>query len=54
MKPESKFWKLVKTNLPDIFWTRIESWSMPGVPDCYGCKDGVMFWVELIQKIENN
>ena len=47
MKPESKFRKLVKTNLPDIFWTRIESWSMPGVPDCYGCKDGVMFWVEL-------
>ncbi len=33
--------------MPDIFWTRIENWAVPGVPDCYGCKDGVMFWVEL-------
>jgi hypothetical protein len=47
LKPETKYWKLIKKNMPDIFWTRIESWSMPGVPDCYGCKDGIMFWVEL-------
>jgi hypothetical protein len=47
MKKESKFWKQIKENMPGVFWTRIESWSMPGVPDCYGCKDGIMFWLEL-------
>ena len=47
VKPESKLWHSIKKNLPDIFWTRIESWALPGVPDCYGCKDGVMFWLEL-------
>ena len=47
MKPESKFWKEVKENLPDIFWTRHENWAMPGVPDVYGIKDGISFWVEL-------
>jgi hypothetical protein len=47
VKPESKFWNSIKQNMPDIHWTRIESWALPGVPDCYGCKDGVMFWLEL-------
>jgi hypothetical protein len=47
MKPESKFWNLIKKNLSDISWTRIESWASPGVPDCYGIKDGVSIWVEL-------
>ena len=47
MKPESKLWHSIKKNMPDVFWTRIESWALPGVPDCYGCKDGAMFWLEL-------
>ncbi len=47
LKPETKYWNIIKKNTPDIFWTRIESWASAGVPDCYGCKDGVMFWVEL-------
>tara|TARA_R100001163_G_C5022760_1_gene165132 strand:+ start:193 stop:612 length:420 start_codon:yes stop_codon:yes gene_type:complete len=47
MKPESKLWQSIKKNIPGVFWTRIESWALPGVPDCYGCKDGVMFWLEL-------
>ena len=47
LKPESKYWNTIKKNTPGIFWTRLESWATPGVPDCYGCKDGVMFWVEL-------
>tara|TARA_R100000544_G_C2195299_1_gene43846 strand:- start:79 stop:510 length:432 start_codon:yes stop_codon:yes gene_type:complete len=47
LKPETKYWNTIKKNMPDIFWTRIENWAVPGVPDCYGCKDGVMFWVEL-------
>ena len=47
MKPESKFWKQVKENLPDIHWTRFENWAAQGVPDCYGIKDGISVWVEL-------
>ena len=47
MKPESKFWKKVKSNLKDIQWTRFENWASPGVPDVYGIKDGISVWVEL-------
>ena len=47
MKPESKFWHSIKQNMSNVHWTRIESWALPGVPDCYGCKNGVMFWLEL-------
>lgn len=47
MKPESKFWNSIKANMPDVFFTRLESWASPGVPDVYGCKDGIMFWLEL-------
>ena len=47
VKPESKLWKIVKENLSDIHWTRFENWASPGVPDCYGIKDGISIWVEL-------
>ena len=47
VKPESKFWNQVKENLSDITWTRFENWASPGVPDCYGIKDGISIWVEL-------
>ena len=47
MKPESKFWKEVKENLPNIHWTRFENRVAQGVPDCYGISDGISIWVEL-------
>ena len=47
MKPETKLWKLVKENLSDIHWTRIENRVGQGIPDCYGIKDGISIWVEL-------
>ena len=47
MKQESKLWQLVKKNIPSIHWTRLESWSMPGVPDLYGIQEGVSLFVEL-------
>ena len=47
VKPETKLWKLVKKNLPDIHWTRIENRVGQGIPDCYGIKDGISIWVEL-------
>ena len=48
MKPESKFWKLVKKNTPKIQWTRLESWSSFGTPDLLGYHDNCgFFMVEL-------
>ena len=48
MKPESKFWKEVKKNTPEIQWTRLESWSSYGVPDLLGYNDKCgFFMVEL-------
>ena len=53
MKPESKLWQRLKagTQHLGVFWTRIESWSSPGVPDVHGIKNGISFWVEL--KVSN-
>ena len=48
MKPESKFWKLIKNNTPKIQWTRLESWASFGVPDLVGYNDNCgFFMVEL-------
>jgi hypothetical protein len=48
MKPESKFWQLVKRKTPDIQWTRLESWSSYGVPDLLGYHENCgFFMVEL-------
>ena len=48
MKPESKFWKLIKKNTPQIQWTRLESWASFGVPDLLGYNDSCgFFMVEL-------
>ena len=48
MKVESKLWKQLKQNTErEGFWTRIESWSLPGVPDLHGIVDGKAFWLEL-------
>ena len=48
MKPESKFWQLVKKKTPDIQWTRLESWASFGVPDLLGYHDSCgFFMVEL-------
>ena len=39
MKLESKLWQLLKKNTPRILWTRLESWSSFGTPDCLGYND---------------
>jgi Holliday junction resolvase len=46
-KPESKLWKLLRENVTGVHWTRIESWSSPGVPDVNGCASFGEFWIEL-------
>jgi len=52
-KPESRLWKVLRDGITDIHWTRIESWSSPGVPDVNGCAEFGEFWIEL-KIIKNN
>ena len=48
MNPETKLWKLLKKNTPEIRWSRIESWAVPGIPDLLGYNDSCGFFtVEL-------
>jgi hypothetical protein len=48
-KPESQLWSKLKqgTKASGVFWTRLETWATPGVPDVHGVKDGTSFWIEL-------
>ena len=52
-KPESRLWKVLRDGITDVHWTRIESWSSPGVPDVNGCAEFGEFWIEL-KIIKNN
>ena len=47
MKPESKLWQMVRKKLPNIHWTRFESWVNQGVPDLHGISSGINIFVEL-------
>ncbi len=54
-KPESRLWYKLRDNTKkEIHWTRIESWATPGIPDLYGIRKGLGFWVELkIHKLKS-
>ena len=45
MKLESKLWLLLKKKTPLIMWTRLESWSSFGTPDCLGYNDSCGFFM---------
>ena len=45
MKAETKLWKLLSKNTPDIHWTRLESWASFGVPDLLGYHDSCGFFL---------
>ncbi len=38
---------MVRKNLPNIHWTRFESWVNQGVPDLHGISSGINIFVEL-------
>ena len=48
-KPETDLWRTIRDGTAnfDVHWTRVEAWSLPGVPDLNGCMQGIDFWVEL-------
>ncbi len=44
---ETALWRLVRTNNPQVFWTRLESGSTAqGIPDTVGVYRGVTVWIE--------
>jgi hypothetical protein len=45
--------RLFRSNLRDFFWTSIETFTEPGVPDSFFCKDGRCGWVEF-KKTDGN
>ena len=45
MKPESKLWQLLKQKTSQISWTRLESWTSFGTPDCLGYNDSCGFFM---------
>ena len=48
MAPEQKLYRELKKAAPKIIWNRIESLSIPGMPDLLGYnKSGTFFTVEL-------
>ena len=47
VNPESKLWRALRNGVTDVHWTRIESWSSPGVPDVNCCASFGEFWIEL-------
>ena len=48
-KPESQLWYKLCDGTKDlgVFWTRLESWESPGIPDLHGIFKGHPFWLEL-------
>lgn len=50
---ESTFWKNIKNVTPNVFWTRIETYGTPGIPDLLGVfrsekyQKNFSFWCEL-------
>ena len=46
-KRETKLWHSLKKYLRNIHFTRIESRTVNGIPDLFGCHNGVSFWLEL-------
>ena len=54
MKNESKLWKKVKKNTPNILWTRIESWASFGFPDLVGYTENRGFFTLELKVTKSN
>ena len=44
---ESLLWQKLKKGCPKIFFTRIESSTINGIPDIHAVTDSEVFWIEL-------
>tara|TARA_R100001163_G_C4930058_1_gene106393 strand:- start:56 stop:445 length:390 start_codon:yes stop_codon:yes gene_type:complete len=48
MSKEKNLWALLRDNIKEIHWQRIETgMTGSGVPDVNGCAKGKEFWIEL-------
>lgn len=52
MKEKTHVYELLKNNIRDVDWQRIENVAGTGVPDANGCCQGIEFWSE--SKISTN
>lgn len=46
MKESTHVYELLRRNMPEVHWQRIENVAGTGVPDVNGCLDGIEFWIE--------
>jgi hypothetical protein len=44
---ESKLYNLIKTNIENVHFMRIESYTEQGIPDVNACFNGKEIWLEL-------
>ena len=44
---ESNLYNLIKTTIKNVHFTRIESYTLNGIPDLYCAYKGHTFWLEL-------
>jgi Holliday junction resolvase len=44
---ESLLWQKLKKGCPEIFFTRIESSTINGIPDVHAVSNNSVFWIEL-------
>ena len=54
MKNESKLWKDLKKNTPNITWTRVESWASFGFPDLVGYTEKRGFFTVELKVTKSN
>ncbi len=46
-KRESKLFSRLRKYIKKVYFTRIESSTVQGIPDVHGCGDSKSFWIEL-------
>jgi hypothetical protein len=44
---ESNLYNLIKTTIKNAHFTRIESYTLNGIPDLYCAYKGITFWLEI-------
>jgi hypothetical protein len=53
MSKDGNLRRLFRSNLREFFWTSVETFTEPGIPDSFFCFDGVSGWIEFKQTTGN-
>lgn len=49
MSKDGNLRRLFRSNLREFFWTSVETFTEPGVPDSFFCFSGICGWIEFKQ-----